>query len=83
MELIPYDKKKIGKIVTHRKHNKLYKLLMDFQESPLDCIKIDVTNYKNAHTCDASLRCTLKRHHLNGIRPVIRGNDVYLIKKDI
>lgn len=76
MELIPCDKKELGRIW---KPTKNFEILQEFAQSDLDCVraKYDHACAKNAAT---SLNKSIRIFRMDGIKVVLRKDKVYLIK---
>ena len=56
-------------------------LLEKFISSDHECVIVKDCHHKNAYSCAASLRNSVKRFRMSGIIVVVREGRVYLIKK--
>ena len=77
MTLVPYDANKIG---CYHKKTKLLKILDEFRDSDYDCVKVENYDHKDAYSRTASLSCSIKRYHYDGIRAVTHRGEVFLVK---
>jgi hypothetical protein len=66
---------------TERKRMDNYKMLMEFVDRGLICVKIENDTHKNLASCVNSIRQSIKRYHLNHIVVMQRGGEVYLFNK--
>ena len=55
------------------------KIINEFANSGLACVKLDGWTHRNATYCANSLRHTIKTLHMEHIKAVVRKNEVYLI----
>lgn len=76
MELVAYDKEKLNMY----KRTKQLKFIDEFIESDMDCTKVVNYTNKDAKSCVTSLATAIKYFHKNGIRAIMRDNEVYLVK---
>lgn len=81
MKIVPFNKKEIRDLNRYR-HTKNQKILQDFIDSGLDCVKIEDYPHKSASVCCGVLRKSAERFHMNNIEILYRGEDVYLVRKD-
>lgn len=77
MKLVPYNKDDLR---IKRSYTDNYKILMEFAESDLDCVKLEGWTQKNAKSAQQSMWNSIRRYHLYGIKVVVRGNNVFLLK---
>lgn len=77
MRLVPYDKKLVG---SYYKRTKNYDILMEFVNSEHDCVKIEGWTQKKASYCSTSLQSSIKRFNIGGVKCILKGEEVYLIK---
>lgn len=66
---------------TERKRMNNYKILTEFVDKGLICVKIENGTHKNLTSCVNSLRQSIRRYHLNHIVVMQRGGEVYLFNK--
>lgn len=64
-----------GKIISRN-----YRLLKEFMDSNVDCVRIVEYEHKNVHSCAESLRASIKRFYPGLIVIRQRGDIVYLLK---
>ena len=76
MKLVPCDRKEVGNIY---KPTKNFDLLQEFASSDLDCVRV-IYDCKNAEYAVNSIRESIKRFRMDGIRAIKRKDKVYLIK---
>lgn len=55
------------------------KIINEFANSGLACVKLEGWLHRNATYCANSLRHTIKILHMEHIKAVVRKNEVYLI----
>lgn len=79
MKMVPYDVTKLG---MYARSNNL-DTLMDFIDSGFDCVKLEGYTQKNAKNCRNSLENSIKNYRLGGIQVVVRGENVFLVRKKI
>ena len=82
MKLVPYDLEKIGYYGAYRKTRNL-KILDEFVKSGHRCVKIEDYPQKDAKNCSRSLKASIRKFKLNGIKVSVRGQDVFLINTGI
>lgn len=80
MRLIPYDLKKIEPRMYKRSENLM--ILEEFQNSGLECAKVERFTQACARYCATSLNNSIKRYKISNTRAIIRKGKVYLIKED-
>jgi hypothetical protein len=80
MKLIAYDKNKIKNIGGYKKTENM-KIIDEFVDSGLDCVKVEGWTQKYAWRCAWSLNQTIKRLKKSGIRALSRDGEVFLIKE--
>lgn len=80
MTLVPYDINKLGNVCYRFSDN--YKILSEFTESGEMCMKLEGYPHNSVKSCQTSLLSSIKRFNFHGIKIVIRGEDVFLVKKD-
>lgn len=78
MQLVPYDVEKIR----YYKPSKNQKILEEFIESGLDCVKLKDWNHKNARSLQSTLYSSKRRFHINNVAIVIRKGGVFLVRTD-
>lgn len=78
MNMIPVD---INELKKGYKRSSNQKILSQFAESKHDCVKIEDYSQSDCHSCAASLNSSIKRFHMTGLRVIVRGGEVYLLKK--
>lgn len=81
MKLIAYDINKINNIGNY-KNSENMRLINEFVESDMDCVKVEGWTHAHANSCANSFVQTLKRMKKSGIEVVSRKGEVYLIKKN-
>lgn len=57
-----------------------HKILKDFMDSDVDCVRVDDYDHKNAHSCAESFRASIRRFYPGLIVIRQRRDKVYLIK---
>ena len=77
MKFVPYDRKKLGCCYSRTSN---LKILESFLESGLDCAKLEEWTHSSAYSCSASLRRSIQRFGMKGIKVKIRKGEVFLIK---
>lgn len=77
MKLVPVDKNSVGGWYTTT-GNKL--IIDEFIESGMQCAEVEGYTQKNAVTCAASLKATIKRYRVFNVRVITRQN--LIIRKD-
>jgi hypothetical protein len=80
MKIVPFDKKDIRDL-NRFKNTKNQKILQEFIDSGLDCVKVEDYTHKSASICCGVLRKSAERFHMNNIEILYRGDSVYLIRK--
>lgn len=58
-----------------------YKMLTEFVDRGLICVKVENDTHKNVTSCVNSIRQSIKRYRLNHIIVMQRGGEVYLFNK--
>ena len=81
-EMVKCTKEEAEMVLTPRKYQSNYKILNDFRESDLECCKLAGWTQKNAKNCKNSLDISIKRFGMFTIGVMVRGENVYLYKKD-
>lgn len=76
MKMVPYNKDELKYLKPG--HNQ--KLLLEFAESGLDCVKLEGYPQKNAKTCQSNLSTAAVRLGLRHIKVVVRKENVFLLK---
>lgn len=79
MKMVPFDAAKLDNV--GRMNSDIYSTLQEFAASGHDCVKLEGWNHKDAKGCVASLRASIKRYRMTHIQAMVRGNDVFLIRK--
>jgi hypothetical protein len=79
MKLVPVSIEELGEV--KRPYSNLYAILMEFENSGHDCMKVENYTQKRSAICANSLRSAVKRYGLNSISIVKRGDNIYLLKK--
>lgn len=80
MKLVAYDREDINNIGGYKPTANM-KLINEFVESDLDCVKVEEWTHKNAWTAAWSLNETIKRMKKNGIKAISRNGEVFIIKE--
>lgn len=80
MRLIPYDLKKIAPNAYKKSDNLL--ILEEFQNSGLECARVEGFTQACARYCATSLNNSIRRYKISNTRAIIRKGKVYLIKED-
>lgn len=80
MKLTPYKKEKLTNINGY-KQTELQKILDEFAESDLDCVKVEGWTHKHATSCMSSFRNAILRYKKTGIKCLVRDDEVFLIKE--
>ena len=81
MNLVAYDKKKLDNLYGY-KRTKWLKIIDEFVESDMDCVKLENFSHKTSTSCTAALKVAIKRYHKAGIQAIERNGEVFLIKID-
>lgn len=76
--LEPYSKEKLGIRLFNCTAN--MRLLEDFADADLDCVKVVGWNHSSAYSCVHALNESAKRYHLYHIKAISRKGEVFLIK---
>lgn len=79
MTLVPCNIQEADR-AKERKYTDLYRTLMDFAESGLECMEVKDFSHKTAAYCASSIAAAIKRYHLYNIRAVQRRDRVFLIR---
>lgn len=79
MKITPYDINKLGTMKGYAKSDNL-RLLEEFVNSDLDCVKIEDYPHKRAAGCYTSFYSAIKRYNMTGVKVCTRGEDVFLVK---
>lgn len=79
MKLIPYDAEKIRPEMYKKSKNLL--ILEEFQNSGLECARVEGFTQANAGYCASSLNLSIKHYKIYNIRAISRKGKVYLIKE--
>ena len=79
MKLVPFN----GKIGGFYKKTDNYDTIKEFKASGLECAEIEGFPQKDAYSCAASLRNTIKRYNMFGVRSVVRNGRVFLVREEI
>lgn len=79
MKLVPFN----GKLGGFYKKTDNYELILQFRDSKLACAEIEGYPQKDAYICSGSLKQTLKRYNIRGIRVAVRNGRVFLIREEI
>jgi hypothetical protein len=78
MKLIPADINEVKRAYAH-----VRKIIQEFHESDLDCVKVEDWTHKDAGSCAWSLNSSAKRGGYHNIKAAVRKGKVYLIKEEI
>lgn len=78
MRLVPADINKVRK--TGYKRTKNLELLLEFEESNLDCVEIVDYHHKSSSSCESSIANSIKNFGFDFIKVVVVDKRVYLIK---
>ena len=79
MRLIPYDLKKVKPGMYKKSENLL--ILEEFQDSGLECARLEGFTQAKARYCASSLNMSIKRYKISNVRAITRKGKVYLIKE--
>lgn len=80
MNFVPYERSKLGNVY---KLGKNQAMLREFAESGQDCVKVENYPHRDAKSCQTTLMGSLATIGLNNtIRVVVRGGEVFLLRKD-
>lgn len=79
MKLMPYDLTKVSNSNGY-KHTKNQKILEEFVESGLDCVKVEDWTQKTARGCASSFNTSIGVYKMTGIKAISRKGEVFLIK---
>ena len=71
MKLVPIETQKIPNVIPQRKGSN-YNILVEFQESGLDCVELREYPHKNASSAAVCLSLSIKRFRFN-IKVIKRG----------
>lgn len=82
MRLVEYDINKIKSVRNHYKISANLKLLTEFVESGMECMKVEGWTTKTASICASSLNLSAKRYKIGGVRAMSTKGEVFLIKVD-
>lgn len=82
MKMVPYNRKEIP-AAQHYKSTKNLKVLEEFMNSGADCVQLVDHGYANAKSCYSALRVSAIRFGFAGVQVIIRGEDVFLAKKEL
>lgn len=74
--MVPYDTEKLR----HYKPTKNYRLFEEFLNGDADCVQLVDHGHSNAKSCQTSLTGSLRWFGIKGVKVVIRGEDVFLVK---
>lgn len=59
-----------------------YRFLKEFDNSGYNCAQIEGYPHKNAMVCATSLRAILKKHKIQHLEIVRRGDTIYIFRKN-
>lgn len=79
MNLVPYDLNKINNPNGY-KYSKNHKIITEFAESDLDCVKVEGWTHRTAEGCTWSLNNSIRCYKVGGIKAITRKGEVFLIK---
>jgi hypothetical protein len=79
MKLIPYDINKIRGSKWYSKSENL-RILEEFNDSGLECVKVENYTCKDAYNCASSLKNSIKIYRMPWIKAMARNGEVFLIK---
>lgn len=71
----------VNEVTGRRAYGNLYKFLKDFDNSGLDCAKVENHHHKTAVICANGLRVAIKKYKFTAISVVYSHGNVYLIRK--
>lgn len=80
MKFSAYDINKIERRYSYKKSDNLI-FLESFIDSGLECAKVENYPHKNADSCLASLKASIKHYNMNGIECCMCRREIYLIRK--
>lgn len=81
MKMVPYSAEKLNYRQGMVK-GQIFALIDSFLNSDHQCVKITGWNHKSANVCKSSLDAVIKRERFFGVKVVVRGDEVFLVKKD-
>lgn len=80
MKLVPYNKNDIDRKHLYRQGRNM-RMLEEFMESGLDCVKIEDYPHKNATICQQNLTVSITRMGLRkSVKVVKRKDEVFLLR---
>lgn len=79
MKLIPCD---VNEFRRGYERSNNYEILREFNESGLDCAKVENYTQINATSCATSLRTSIKRYRFGNLECKVRRGEVFLIQKE-
>lgn len=79
MKLVPFN----GKLGGFYKKSDNYELIKEFKASGLECAEIEGYPQKDAYSCSGSLKQTIKRYNMFGVRVSVRDGRVFLVREEI
>jgi hypothetical protein len=82
MKMEPYDAKKIN-YKPRMERGQIFALIDSFLNGNSPCVKITGWNHASANVCKSSIDTVIKRERFFGVKVVVRGKEVFLVKKDI
>jgi hypothetical protein len=81
MNMVPYEAKELN-YKPRMERGAIYALLDRFLDSDHQCVKVTGWNHVSANVCKSSIDTVIKRERLFGVKVTVRGNEVFLVKKD-
>lgn len=79
MKMVPYDMKSLR----HYKPTKNYLILEEFMNGNNDCVRLVDHGHSNAKSCQSCLQSSIRWFGIKGVKVVIRGEDVFLVKTEM
>lgn len=77
MIMVPYEKTKLSS----KSDN--FKVISEFLDGDYDCVELVDYPQKCANYCQTSLNASIKKYRFVGVKVMVRGEHVYLVKKEI
>jgi len=72
----------IRSVANGYKRTKIFCLLDEFQESGMKVAEVDISDYKSATSCTASIHASIKRYGFANIAVCTSDGKTYLINKE-
>lgn len=82
MKIVPVDETTLGKCIRKERCN-LDKLINEFRDSNYDCVEVKEYPHKTAQSCWNSIKVHLRRNKIYTVQPMLRGNRIFLVKREI